>query len=116
MVKEKHQRMNQSSEGASFMSCCLLWISVTAFWRYMFFQFCLIASCCSWEIRLFKYRSIQSMSTEGIRRSGNFWMIENMRSSSWLYSLWKKFFIRFGFLISIFIKINSLKFIVYLGK
>lgn len=43
-------------------------------------------------------------------------MMENMRSSNLLYNLWKNSFVLFGFLISISITINSLKFIVYLGK
>lgn len=62
----KHQRMNQSSEGASFMACCLLWISLRESFKYIVCQVCFIVCCFSSLIRLSKYRSSHCTIADGM--------------------------------------------------
>ena len=97
----KHQRMRVNHlKVLSFVSCCLLWISLTASCKYIFCQVILIVSCFNSLIRLSRYRSSQSMSGNGMNRSGSFWIMENKMSSSLLWKFWKNSLVLLWSLIS----------------
>lgn len=92
-------------------------ISETAFSNVSCCQRCLMISYCNWDILLVMYRSSQFIRDDGMSFSGNFWMMENNKSSSLPLRFWKNSFDLLRSLISMSIMINSLKYLfVYLGK
>lgn len=99
---------NQSSEGASFVSCCLVWISSTAVCKVIFFQVCLMDSCFSSLSRLSRYRESHCMIGDGIKRSGTLVIMVNNMSSALLWRFLKNSFSRLRSFSSMSIIINSL--------